>query len=147
MMRTVKIEYRGPTARPEKQPSTSQSSDAKGSGRSRVAPRLKHRALPPVKERASFRTKLSRLKEALVAWNKAGRPITSKAGRKLRRATCDGCPYFNAAGNLGLGECQAPGCGCTRGKLWLATSSCPLGKWPAEVVHGRPIAHVRLQEL
>lgn len=89
-------------------------------------------AVPP--ERASFALKVRRLRGELRAWRKAGLPLASPALREERRAACEACPYFAPAGNLGLGECHAPGCGCTRMKRWLLTSQCkhPDGsRWPS----------------
>lgn len=75
--------------------------------------------------------KLRNLRRALGRWNAAGRPTASRATRKARGAICSACEHWRPGGNLGLGECAAPGCGCTRAKWWLATEACPLGKWPA----------------
>lgn len=75
--------------------------------------------------------KLRNLRRALVRWNAAGHPMASRATRKARGAICAACEHWRPGGNLGLGECAAPGCGCTRAKWWLATEACPLGKWPA----------------
>ena len=75
--------------------------------------------------------KLGNLRRALARWNAAGRPMASRATRKARGAICAACEHWRPGGNLGLGECAAPGCGCTRAKWWLATEACPLGKWPA----------------
>lgn len=49
----------------------------------------------------------------------------------VRRAACAACEYHDPAGNLGLGECKHPGCGCTGTKLSFAAMSCPLTppKW------------------
>jgi len=84
--------------------------------------------------------KARHLIRALARWHKEGRPVTPKPLRQSRLAVCIGgqdrppCPYWNTAGNLGFGECQAPGCGCTKFKAWLLTERCthPEGsKWPA----------------
>jgi len=74
-------------------------------------------------------SKLSNLKSALRCWNASGRPITPKAARRERAGICAACPHWRPGGNLGLGECTAPGCGCTRAKWWIATEACPLRKW------------------
>lgn len=89
----------------------------------------------PPKEHASLLTKAGRLRRELWTWGKAGARLTSREGRKQRLAICRVCDYFNPKGNFGLGECQAPGCGCSKVKLALATSSCPLKppKWGPEV--------------
>ena len=96
------------------------------------APREPSAALPRP-EHASVLTKVQRLRRELRNWRRAGYPLTPRAERKRRDAICAACEYFNKGGNLGLGECLAPGCGCTRAKTWLATSRCPLPepKWRA----------------
>lgn len=85
---------------------------------------------PPSSPKLSSPNKLRRLVKELGVWKKAGFPVASKKTRQDRATVCDGCEHWRAAGNGGLGECMAPGCGCTRAKRWLATSKCPLGKWP-----------------
>lgn len=75
--------------------------------------------------------KLRNLKRALKRWLASGCRMAPSGVRKARLAVCFQCEHWHAAGNLGLGECRAPGCGCTRAKAWLATESCPLGKWKA----------------
>jgi hypothetical protein len=84
-------------------------------------------------EEASILTKASRLRRDLTAWAKAGLPLASKALRNARLATCNACPggYFDPAGNWGLGQCKAPGCGCSKIKAALATSKCPKSYWSA----------------
>ncbi len=86
--------------------------------------------LPPP-ESASLLTKMGRLRRELAAAYQAGLRITPKAERMRRSSICDACPYWSKAGNLHLGECRAPGCGCTRAKVWIASSWCPLPvpKW------------------
>jgi hypothetical protein len=46
-----------------------------------------------------------------------------------RREICLSCQFWSPEGNLGLGKCRAPGCGCTYIKWKLATEKCPKGKW------------------
>lgn len=84
-------------------------------------------------EDASVFTKAKRLAKELKDWNAAGRPLASRELRKARLATCATCEYFNKNGNLFLGECKAPGCGCSKAKAFLLTSKCPYpggSKWP-----------------
>jgi len=85
----------------------------------------------PAPESPGLATKLNRARREVAAWLKVGAPIAPKAVRLARLAQCEACAYYRAAGNWGLGECQAPGCGCTRAKLALAISTCPLTppKW------------------
>lgn len=68
---------------------------------------------------------------AVRRWQAAGFPLAPGRVRRVRGAICAACPYWAGSGNLGFGECRAPGCGCTRAKIWLATEACPLGKWPS----------------
>ena len=71
--------------------------------------------------------------EAMVRWRAAGYPVIDEPDYDVRSATCDACEYWNPNGNLWLGKCKAPGCGCTKFKRWLATEVCkhPDGsKWP-----------------
>jgi hypothetical protein len=82
-------------------------------------------------ERPDLKTKIGRLRRDLAIWIKNGAPLATKAVRQARLATCRACEYYLASGNLGLGECRYPGCGCTRAKAALATSMCPAGKWQA----------------
>lgn len=73
--------------------------------------------------------KLLHLRRALRRWQAAGCPLAPRPVRHARATICTACPHWAPGGNLGLGECRAPGCGCTRAKWWLATEACPLGKW------------------
>ena len=84
---------------------------------------------PP--EHADLKTKVGRLRRELSVWIRNGAKLATKEVRQARLATCRGCDYYLASGNLGLGECRYPGCGCTRAKAALATSMCPAGKWQA----------------
>jgi hypothetical protein len=74
-------------------------------------------------------TKAERMMRALNRWQRAGFKIAPLEERERRGGICDLCPHWKPEGNWGLGECTAPGCGCTRAKVWLATERCPLGKW------------------
>jgi hypothetical protein len=88
----------------------------------------------PAPAKVSLLTKVRRLGVALKRWQAAGRPVVSRETARERAAICQGCEYWRAGGNFGLGECRAPGCGCTRLKIWLATEKCPHpagAKWPA----------------
>lgn len=48
-----------------------------------------------------------------------------------RMSLCHTCYFWNEDGNAGLGKCNHPKCGCTRGKMKLAASSCPINNWGA----------------
>ena len=88
-------------------------------------------ALPPDWEDPSIWTKAKRLRRELTLWGKAGLKLVSKEVRKARLEVCHACEYYDTAGNLGLGQCRAPGCGCTSVKAALNGMKCPKGKWPA----------------
>ena len=83
-------------------------------------------------EHVTLAVKAGRLRVALAEWKRAGYPKTPREERRRRRAICRKCEFWNPRGNILLGECLAPGCGCTRAKVWLATARCPLDppKWP-----------------
>jgi hypothetical protein len=100
-------------------------------------PDLVGSAVPPgpaiprlVSENPPILTKAKRLAQALRQWNREGREITTKSVRAERTAVCGLCPHWRPKANLGLGLCDAPGCGCTRAKVWLKSEKCPLKKWP-----------------
>lgn len=48
---------------------------------------------------------------------------------QARMVMCESCYYWHASGNLGLGKCEHPKCGCTRGKMRMSASACPIGNW------------------
>jgi hypothetical protein len=82
-------------------------------------------------EDPSLMTKAMRLRKELLIWGKAGLKLAPKEIRSERLATCKACEYFDPTGNLGLGQCRAPGCGCTKVKAALLSSRCPKAKWRA----------------
>ena len=90
--------------------------------------------ISPPRESASIWTKAKRLRIELLNARRAGWKITPRAVRQARLTICQACEYNDAKGNFGLGECHAPGCGCTRLKLWIATARCPLPqpRWHAK---------------
>jgi hypothetical protein len=75
----------------------------------------------------SFLALASKFETALLAWMRAGFPVVAKAQWEARMETCRACPQWKEDARLGLGRCEA--CGCSKMKHWLATESCPLGKW------------------
>ncbi len=94
----------------------------------------------PAPESASLMTKFGRLRKELTAWVKKGAPRASKEVRAQRLSICEACEYYKEDGNFGLGECMAPGCNCSRVKLWLGSSRCPLNppKWLPVVPQAKP---------
>jgi hypothetical protein len=67
---------------------------------------------------------------ATAKWVKAGLPVVPREIYEARGAVCETCEFWDGAARFGLGKCNAPGCGCTKFKRWLATEKCPLKKWP-----------------
>ena len=96
-----------------------------------AAPPILFVPVPPDAEDASLMTKAQRLRRELATWAKAGAPMAVRGIRLSRLRVCSACEYYDPKGNWGLGQCRAPGCGCTKVKAYLATSKCPKGKWPA----------------
>jgi hypothetical protein len=69
---------------------------------------------------------------AMAEWFKAGLPVVSKEIAHARLIACRSCPgrHWQEEARAGLGKCTHPKCGCTKGKMWLGTSKCPIGHWP-----------------
>lgn len=86
--------------------------------------------------KVSVRVKVARLGRSLLRWVKAGCPVTTKQALEARKAMCAGCEAWRPRGNHGWGECSDYRCGCTKVKRWLATETCPRGKWPEMTVLG-----------
>ena len=76
-------------------------------------------------QRVSLLTKAQRATREIRHWIVAGMPIAPKEVRLARLAFCERCAFYAADGNWGLGECRAPGCGCSRVKAAFANSRCP----------------------
>jgi hypothetical protein len=69
---------------------------------------------------------------AMKDWVKGGMPVSNHEEYERRRGICRTCPAFRAEKRnkiLGLVSVACGKCGCTRLKLFLGTSVCPLGKW------------------
>jgi hypothetical protein len=60
---------------------------------------------------------------AMSTWAQAGFKVVEREVYEKRNAICSACEYWLPHGHLGLGKCRK--CGCSRVKLWLATSKCP----------------------
>jgi hypothetical protein len=67
---------------------------------------------------------------AMERWASAGFKTVSREEYDARSRACEPCDYWDGAARFGLGKCNAPGCGCTKFKRWLATEKCTLNKWP-----------------
>ena len=70
---------------------------------------------------------------ATARWAIAGFPVVTPEVYQERSRACEACDLWDGSARLGLGKCNAPGCGCTRFKRWLATERCVKGKWPPGV--------------
>lgn len=68
---------------------------------------------------------------AVARWTAAGFPTVSEEVYRQRAAACATCDFWDPDARLGLGKCKHPRCGCTKAKRWLATETCPDGRWPA----------------
>lgn len=82
-------------------------------------------------EKLGFKKLAKNLSQSLVAWNKAGRPIVNTVQWDYRISICRQCEFWQEVGKTQVARCKK--CGCSSGKLLLATSSCPLNppKWKA----------------
>ena len=82
---------------------------------------------PSIAQKAVNATKaVGRVVEAVVR----RQPVKVSDEERDRRLTiCRGCEYWNEGGNIGLGECKHPQCGCTRFKHGLSTERCPINQW------------------
>ena len=69
----------------------------------------------------TFADQAASLTKALMDWGAAGFPIA--ADHDERRAICLRCDQWTGI------KCKA--CGCTGLKWFLATTKCPLNKWPS----------------
>lgn len=65
--------------------------------------------------------------QSVAKWAKSGFKTASKEKIDERLTVCRGCEFWQESGNYSLGRCEK--CGCTKYKLYLATESCPIGKW------------------
>jgi hypothetical protein len=89
--------------------------------------------MPPLEE-PSHAELIVNVTQAGARWIAAGFPLVSDDVYAARTAACEACPLWDAAARRGLGKCNAPGCGCTKFKRWLATERCkhPEGsRWSA----------------
>ena len=48
-----------------------------------------------------------------------------------RMAICRTCYFWSESGNAGLGKCEHQKCGCSKGKMKMAVSKCPIDNWDA----------------
>lgn len=84
-------------------------------------------APPPELPEPTFTELAENFSKATAAWTASGFKIVGEQEYQSRGAICEQCPKWDGAARFGLGKCRL--CGCTKMKLWLATSKCPLEKW------------------
>lgn len=80
-------------------------------------------------ERLGFFGLAKNLTTSLIAWQKAGRPVVTSEQWNERIKICRSCEFWQEVGTTNIARCKK--CGCSSGKLLLATSRCPLNppKW------------------
>ena len=68
------------------------------------------------------------MRNSLISWQRA-RHVVNNEQWNLRASICRQCQFWQELGNSQVARCKK--CGCSSGKLLLATSSCPLNppKW------------------
>lgn len=92
----------------------------------RLAKKYSPTPLPPPP--GTTRGMLTNFTAATARWVKAGFTRVSKMEFEERIAICRACPFWQENARFGLGKCAK--CGCTRLKHWMATETCPEGRWP-----------------
>ena len=70
--------------------------------------------------------------KAMVSASKDGFRMVSRPVMEKRLAICRACEYWSDDARLGFGKCSHPGCGCSRGKLYLKSQACPMHLWGVE---------------
>lgn len=84
----------------------------------------------PKKETSSeYKDLPPNLKHSLDVWTKSRRPVVSASQWSKRLSICRGCQFWMENTKTKVAKCMK--CGCSSGKLLLATSNCPLNppKW------------------
>lgn len=83
-------------------------------------------------EHHTYKDMANNLTNALVEWQKAGRPVVTSEQWNKRLTICRGCEFWSEIMKTKIAKCKK--CGCSSGKLLLATSRCPLNppKWTQE---------------
>lgn len=94
-------------------------------------------------EQPSLAVLAIRLARELRIWKKQGYKLASFDEIRKRNDLCNQCEYSQARLIFGiLSGCSAPGCGCSKLKLVLASSFCPHPdgqKWGVSKVLQRPL--------
>jgi len=82
-----------------------------------------------IDNKPSFVGMAKNLFNSLKEWQSAGRPVVTSEQWDYRVKICRGCEFWHEVGETQIARCKK--CGCSSGKLLLATSKCPLNppKW------------------
>lgn len=83
----------------------------------------------PVENAPNMATLAMRVGKETARWLSEGAKLVPADVKEQRGEMCQACPYWNPNAYLGTGSCEHPSCHCTRAKLALATSKCPMDKW------------------
>lgn len=92
------------------------------------------RGLPPVQflheeEPPSLLKKAFTFAYESARWVANGAQRLNQQQLEARLDICKTCSYWRGSPGFGLGSCGK--CGCKGLKLYMATTSCPIGKWTA----------------
>ena len=81
----------------------------------------------------TYKDLASNLVNSLIEWQRSGRKVVTSEQWTKRLTICRGCEFWSEVYNTKIARCKK--CGCSSGKLLLATSSCPLNppKWNKEI--------------
>lgn len=95
---------------------------------------LSERGLPPMPfvrdtEPPSFAQRARNFTAAMAGWARDGGRIVDQITFEQRQQACHTCPHWGGSSMVGYAACGV--CGCSGLKLFLASQSCPKGKWGA----------------
>lgn len=81
----------------------------------------------------TYKDLANNLKSALIEWQRSGRKVVTSEQWNKRLSICRGCEFWSEVLKTKIARCKK--CGCSSGKLLLATSVCPLNppKWSKEI--------------
>lgn len=72
---------------------------------------------------------IKRASTAMAQWASSGFKKVEPEDLIDRREICEACSNWKGESAFGIGRCGS--CGCFGLKLYVATESCPIGKWTA----------------
>ena len=87
--------------------------------RQKFPPELK----PPLPPTPTLSELAANFTGAIAGWAQAGFKVVERGEFERRHAVCLACEFWQPDALLGTGKCRK--CGCSKVKLWLATSRCP----------------------